>query len=182
MILETVRTITDWLAGTLLDYQSVNQGVNAQLSGVPRDAGDSQPQNVAFFGDVTRDDPVAQSALPVNSPAIYVSAAAPATVDGEVTPGPPGVRDARGLGVVIRYVRRDANTAAAFRDTSYTLRAIIKSLKQLVRSENFLVHQRNSIAIRELLTMTWGMATEWEGSAGVTGAVLCTFYVRDLAP
>src|SRR5256885_2176832 len=150
MHLEVIRTGKDWLAGTLLDYQSVDQGVNAHFAGVPRDAGDAVPENVVLFADVTRDDAVAGQAIPVNVPAIYVSAATPADVDGEVKPGPVGVRDARNLGLVIRYYRRDANKALAFQATSYTLRAVIKSLKQLVRAENFIVHQRNSVAIREL--------------------------------
>lgn len=182
MHLEVIRTVKDWLAGTLLDYQGVNQGVNAQLAGVPKDVGDAAPSNVAFFGDVTRDDQVAQQAIPVNVPAIFVSAATPGEEDGEIKPGPPGVRDARDLGIVIRYLRRDCNTAKAFQDTGYTLRAIKRSLKQMVRSENYGTIRRNSIAIRTQLSITSGMAAEWEGAAGVTGAVIATYYVRDEAP
>jgi hypothetical protein len=182
MHLEAIRAITDWLAGTTLDYQGANQGVNAQLATVPLDVGDVAPDSVVFFGDATRDDIVAQQGLPVNAPAIYVSAASPAISDGEVIPGPPGVRDARNLGVAIRYIRRDANTAAAFRDTGYTLRAVIKSLKQFCRSENAAARLRNSIQMRDQLSLTWGIAAEWEGAAGVTGAVIVTWYVRDLAP
>lgn len=182
MHLEAIRIITDWLAGTVLDFQGVNQGVNAQLAGVPRDVGDAVPASVQTFADVTRDDPVAQNAIPVNSPAIYVSAATPAEADGEALPGPPGVRDARGLGIVIRYIRRDANTAAAFAETSYTLRAIVKSLKQLARSDNWVARTRNSIMLRAQMGLTWGIASEWEGAAGVTGAIISTWYVRDQAP
>lgn len=182
MHLEVLRTVKDWLAGDLLDFTSVNQGVNAQLAGIPRDAGDAVPENVVFFGEVTRDDIVAQQGMPVNVPAIFVSAATPAEVDGEIKPGPPGVRDARNLGVVIRYYRRDCNTAKAFQATSYTLRAIIKSLKKMVAGENYNVTRRNNVQIRMQMSLTWGMAAEWEGAAGVTGAVIATYYVRDEAP
>lgn len=182
MHLEVIRTVKDWLAGDLLDFASVNQGVNAQLATVPRDAGDPVPENVAQFGDVTRDDWAARSEIPMNSPAIVVLAGTPAEVDGEVKPGPPGVRDARNLGVVIRYLRRDANTAKAMQDAAYTVRAIIKSLREMVRSANYTVIRRNNIAIRAQLTLVWGHPSEWEGASATLGAVLATYYVRDEAP
>lgn len=182
MHLEMMRAITDWLAGTRLDYQGADQGVNAQMAGVPRDAGDPEPEPVQFFGDVTRDNAVAVNAHPVNAPAIFVTPSTPAEADGEALPGPPGVRDARNVGIAIRYIRRDANTADAFRDTSYTLRAIIKSLKQLARSDNSAARLRNSIQMKAQIGLTWGLATEWEGNAAVTGAVISTWTVRDLAP
>lgn len=183
---EVVRAVTDWLSGKTLDYAGLDQGVNRQLvTTVPRDTGDAAVEPVAQFEDVTRDDAAAHYADPVNYPAIRVFPGEPAQAEGETRANQAGVtgavRDMTGLGIIVRYYRKDANTATGIQNTGYTLRAVLRSLREFNRSANAPGRTRNNVTALTMTQVTFGPAQEHDGTTGCTGAVIARFTVRDLA-
>lgn len=172
MIVETIRTWTDWL-------KDPTYGVNAQLANVPKDAGDPVPTNIAFIGDQTRDKVVAQWKEPQDFPALYVTMDGPAVGAGEV-----GTihRDYDSVVVAIRYLVRNPDAEEALRDTFYTLRAIVRSVKDLAHNDQAPQRTRNGIYIGTVKSIAYGQWREGVGNATATGVVTITQDVRDSSP
>jgi hypothetical protein len=126
-----------------------NTGLVAQLALIPYDDGDVPPA-VGTIADETRDANVALQLLP-SSP---------------------------GVAVNIRVGRDSADTQHAVRDTSYILRALIRSLRLFnasTRSRNAIdVYSCDRLAIRPLWTPI--------DDTIVTGAVVAHWQFRDNSP
>lgn len=172
MILETERMVTDWLKNT-------SYGVAPKLLAIPVDAADVRPRAVQFIGCASEDERVLKQTDPPKFPALYVSSDGPLAVDGEV-----GTifRDGDALTIAIRYITKNYDSVEGVQDTLYTLRAVVRSLRDLLRNENAAARVRNSVLLIACTKMTYGRWEESYGSATVTGAVTATFKVRDTAP
>jgi hypothetical protein len=165
MILEVLRLVTDWL-------NDQNTGLVAQLALIPYDDGDVPPA-VGTIADETRDPNVALQLLP-SSPGVAVNIQQIPQLDGEVaTVSRDGMAQ-----VLIRVGRDSADTQHAVRDTSYILRALIRSLRLFnasTRSRNAIdVYSCERLAIRPVWTPI--------DDTIVTGAVVAHWQFRDNAP
>lgn len=171
MILEGVRMVADWLSdGT--------NGVNALLSTTPRDGGDAQPANVAI-ADETRDGNVARGQAPATLPAVVVSVDRVQELDGQVAQI---TRDGK-LMLRIRYIIDNNTSGDAIRDASYVLRTVLRSLRKFFDVSAGDGHRyRNNIYLESCLDLA--VAPMWAPieSGVVTGGVLATIQMRDLAP
>lgn len=180
--LEAARVTADWLSGATLDWQSLDQGINAQLDRLTIDAlldgGDTQPDPVVFIGDQTRDDVVARNAMPVSYPALFIHPVYPADADGEVRSAP--VRDARGVGVAIRVFLKKADTPQGVQAALYMTRAIVRSIRELARESNFTARTRNSICLKTVTKITVGPSHDNDGTTGCFGVVIAEWECRDL--
>lgn len=178
MILETVRIITSALTDATI-------GVNALRSLAPLDAGVTVAPAVTVL-DSTTDGRVGRGGVPAletsEFPALLVSPA-----DTPVDQQTPGVKpfppDAT-VTVLVRYVTRAVNTAAAERDTSQTLRACWRSLGLLMQPaqsalRTVKVSDVPSVSLVSIRSLQ--MATLYEDAQDVvvTGGVLVTCHVRD---
>lgn len=172
MILEPVRLIADFLDASG-QFAGSGYGVNTYLASVPRDNGDAQPSNVTV-ADETRNSDVARGDLPTTLPAVIVTTREIDPLDGQVaTYSRDGVVE-----VVIRYAASRADTKAALRDASYTLRAVLRSLRQF----NATTRTRNSLDVYSCLSLkVVSMWTPTE-SAVVTGAIVGRWQFRDNVP
>jgi hypothetical protein len=173
MILEPVRCVTDWLNDTAF-------GFNAKIAALPVDLGDERLLVTApFIQDGSRDDRVLTQADPPKTPALYVNSDGPLNAEGEVKTI---YRDADNVTVAIRYLIKNADTSEAATQTMYALRAIVRSIRDLMRNENVAARTRNSILIVSCSRITYGAIEETVGNTVATGAVVCVFVVRDKAP
>lgn len=172
MILEGCRLITDWL-------NDGTNGVNALLTTTPRDGGDSQPANLASIVDATRDGNVARLRLPETLPGIAVVPLPVEQLQPHVV-----VIDCEGeLQLAIRVAISKTATEQGFRDSSYYLRTIIRSLRRFNAATNApSSRQRNNIYLEACSELR--MVQLWEATEDsiVTGAVLATYHVRDMLP
>jgi len=165
MILECVRSLTDWL-------NDGTNGLAAQLVVIPRDGADTAPQ-VGTIADETRNNLVAQERFP-STPGVAVNSAGLPMLDGEVTTV---TRDGQAT-IHIRVARAAADSMNATRDTSYILRAAIRSLRLF----NASTRNRNNIEIYSCTELR--LAALWKplDDLVVTGAVVGTWQFRDTAP
>ncbi len=173
MILEPIRMVTDWLADE-------DNGVNTHLLTIDVDADDQAPTPVRLVADETRDDWVARKDTPVTHPALVITMDAPFTMARKVATGQ--YREADDVVVAIRYIRSDHETAAAIRDTLYTLRAVVSSIEVLMGNDNLPARTRNQVCITDLTSISQLLVFEAVGNSAVTGAVLLSLEVRDLDP
>jgi hypothetical protein len=172
MMLETIRIVTDWV-------QDATDGVNANLDTIDYDGSDTAPDDVAYFGDDTRDEIVALRKDPPKYPAIYVTEDAPWTMEGEVNTI---CRRAEDITIAIRYLIRAHDRYSGRRDTYYTLRAVVASVKELMDNANLASRTRDNVCIESAESISQLIVHEAVGEATVTGAVVVTFRVIDTAP
>lgn len=173
MILETTRIIAAWLADE-------TYGVNALASGVPTDTGVTEFPAVTVL-DSTQSGATARGQIPDSAtklPALLVTPA-----DQPVDQMTPGVRpwppDAQ-VTVLVRYATGKQNTAAAERDASQTIRAIWRSLGQLMLQDaNGAARTRAQVALASIRSMQAATLYEANQDVIVTGGVLVTCHVRD---
>lgn len=172
MNLEPVRLLADWLADAG-QFAGGASGVNAMMAAVPRDAGDPAPPAVTVF-DETRDGNSARGDLPATLPAIIVTSREIPQLDGEVATY---TRDGV-IELVVRYACEKADTKAALRDSSYTLRAVLKSVRQF----NADTRSRNQLDVYSCLDLRFvAMWTPYE-SGVVTGGLIGRWQLRDNIP
>jgi hypothetical protein len=169
MILEVLRSVTDWL-------NDVTNGVAAQLAAIPLDGSDTAP-GIAAIADETRDNSVAQQYLPRSSNAgalIAVNIQEIPLLDPEVE-----TIERDGLAkVLVRVGVTNVDTKDATRDTSYVLRAIVRSL----RLYNAATRTRNAIAIYSCEDLRVAALWQPKDDQLITGAVAVTWRFRDTAP
>jgi hypothetical protein len=178
MYLEPGRALVDW-------FQNATYGVNALAAAVPRDAGDSAPPTVAYFNDESRDPRVAEGYPPALLPAVVVQLIGQAQWAGEVQTV---IRDGK-VSLLIRYLanaRTDgagtANMALGITDASYTMRGIVKSIRQWLDNANYAARTRNGIAVLAAdKIMPWNVSRN-ETDNIIVGNLVLTCDVRDTAP
>lgn len=173
MILEPIRIISDWLNSDVKGFNDVVKDIPCDLDDV------NLRKPCAFIADSSRDDRVARMDDPPSVPALYVTSDGPLNAEGEVKTI---YRDSDTTSVAIRYVMKGCDTAAANAQVMYALRAVVRSLRELMRNENAPSRTRNGIYIESCLNLTFGRVEEGAGSSVVAGAVVAVFKVRDKSP
>lgn len=172
MLLECNRILADWLAhGTF--------GVNAKIPGVPRDGADTVPPNVTVV-DETRNDSVAMGRLPSTLPCVAVSVQEIEHSD----PVQPHVTNevAAKVTVLIRYGQRIVDEDKGLTDASYTLRAVLRSLRELHTNEQAAARARGSVHLISCDDLRQVPLTQEVDDAWVTGAIRATYTMYDIAP
>jgi hypothetical protein len=166
-------------------------GVNAKIPGVERDAGDvvppdiaawtpeGGPASVAVFNEADHDF-VREKNAPPASPALYVMGEGEIEMIGEVMTIQR--RTTRDVPVVIRYISDKSDKAEQARDGEYTGRAIVRSLRELMRNANFAARTRNNICVEVMQSVSYVPHVEAIGSHRSTGGVVAMYRVIDAAP
>lgn len=132
MIVEGSRLLLDWLSGTLTDFASVDQGLNAHLATIARDGSDPVPANIATFADLTRAPVTGRRDTETTYPQVQVMFAG----------GSQGAQQMNGgwsLGEMrtgVRIVLQNSATDDGLRDLGYYVRAALHSLDRLAQPEN----------------------------------------------
>lgn len=174
MRLEVVRIVAEAL-------RHATRGVNSKLPDVPRDAGDDLPSNIAAVYDVTKDAHVVNRQEPPQIPCLYVMSEGAVIIDGEQMIGT--YRDTtEPVAVVVRYLASKHDLARALQDGDYTLRAVARSIHDLMEQANDADRTRNFVIVWHLVRMTYVPVQETVGEAAVAGALVLEFDVRDGAP
>jgi hypothetical protein len=182
---QVVRVHADWLSGTLKDHLNVDQGVNAQLAAM-ESAGTfwpagHKPPNVAAFLDELTDPEIARRQLAEENAGPWLAVLLPNDVEiaGEVRTNE---LDSDQFSVLIGYGNRKTATHELARDTYHTMRAVRRSVRQLHRNEN--VEKRKHESIQLVLCRgirLLKLETNWRDLL-LTGGLVATYLVRELAP
>lgn len=183
MRLEAQRIIGDWL-------KHASYGINQYIPTVPRDGGDPQPPLIATWNTTdlaifneTEHVWVAERKDPPAVPCIYIMVEGPVEVEGEATPDGQIRTTTSPLTVVARYITANTDTVVAMRDAEYTLRALVRSLRELMKNANRASRVRNSIALEASLDpLVYFPVVEAVGQFRVTGAVGMNIEARDASP
>jgi hypothetical protein len=172
MILETVRMVTDWWA----DEQ---YGINAQLARVSTDLqlddGDQPLPLVKKVLDPTRDLAAAREQAPADWPVVLVRQWAPAHLDQLASQG----LIQGGVDVSGAYVTRQEDGPAATYAALYTLRAMVRSLEDLMAPGNQGARQRGGVHILEIGPVDWDEVEIALADGHISGLVVATCQVRD---
>lgn len=175
MIAEAVRIINTWL-------ENATYGVNKQLEtmdGLGLFGSDDQPTDIAFIGNPADDATVAEWKEPMRFPSVYVTIGGPITGEGEVHTVQRVVGELR---VDMLYIQHALDYYLLFRNTSHTLRAMVRSLAELNKNENEAERTQNGICLRTCTNLVWTPWVEAVGSARCTGLVQATFNLIDQNP
>lgn len=180
MHLEVIR-----LVRAALEHE--DDGVNAQLAILPRDAEDAELPQVVRVIDPTRDDEalVEPAGFPGPSiaswPVLVVDIVQPATWQGQVRTVHRDTLDT--LAVSVFYVTASADTAARVRETLYTLRAVARALERWLRLDNNDPRRvRNGIVVDAALAMTVDRVEVELENGFVTGVLSVDLALEDTLP
>lgn len=171
MLIETLRIVATALATGSI-------GVNTQLPGVPRDAGDPVPPDVVYFTDETNNLSLAMNKAPndVGYPMILATILSPVSLQGEVVSG---VRSGE-VSVLVQYIATGQDTQNKVRDAYYTMRAVEKCIHQLESNDYAnTLRTRNGIHVQELLSMTHQLVDTYEQDNKIVAGMILTYLVRD---
>jgi hypothetical protein len=163
MILEVARALTDW-------FNDPVEGIAAKLVDIPREDGDAVPA-LGTIADLTRHNLVAQQRF-ATIPGIAVNVRQVPLLDGQNnTVTGDGIAD-----VLVRIARSDQDTQQALTDTSYILRALLRSWRGFNRD----TRTRNQVQIYHCDNLI--IAPDWTpvDTAIVTGAASALLQFRDL--
>lgn len=184
MRIELVRMTAAWL-------KDPTYGVNAKIPGVERDVGDAQPPDlaawtpdggaptIAVFNEEDHEWVVDKKAPPA-SPALYVMGEGEIELIGEVMTIQR--RTTRDVPILIRYITDKADKVLAKVDGEYTGRAIVRSLRDLMRQANENARKRNNICIESMISVSYVPMVEAVGSCRSMGAVVAFYRAIDAAP
>lgn len=174
MKITTMRIIGDWL-------NHATYGVSALLPAVPRETPDTRPEAVCVL-TAADDQGAALDQVPKESPQLpaLVVTLYPSPMEQSIPanrPWPPDVQ----VDVLIRYASRDALTDRGVRDESITMRAVWRSLGQIMVTERGMTARtRNQVQLLGIESMRGLTLDRPYQDAIMTGAVLVTVRVRDL--
>ena len=173
MILETIRVVSTALSNG--EY-----GVNAQLSNLDIDSGDTVPTNISKVANETEDFGVALGRVATPFPSLNVALDGDVDMDGEVQTT---FREGE-VTLVIRLGLANDQSDDGMRDTYYYLRAVEKTLRVLSSNVKEDDRKRNNICVAEILDMTHKtLFREIEDTnAIVTGQLVVKYKVRDVNP
>lgn len=173
MLVETVE-----ITRQILDHASM--GVNQKLAGVPRFSGHAEPPQLSAVVSALDDDDVGRDQLPVNSPSLIVGSGPPFTIEGTSMTG--DYADAEDGGVVVQYATNDPDLAEATRDALYTMRAVLRSIREAMENANESVRTANDVVVVSAREFRAGrrLITRQEGAIVAQADVI--YMVRDTAP
>lgn len=193
MKLEATRIICDWL----IDSNNAGHGVNSYLATVPRDAGDPAPDPIAGYSDAgfpnttiavfddTRHPWVGEAKEPPAWPALYVKTQGVLRVQGEPYPDGAIRATVSPLQIAIRYISQDTDMARAIRNGNYTMRAVLRSLRELDKESTVGDNARLRNGIYLVLAQGPTEIYPVMGSVGqarIYSAMLVNYLVRDGLP
>lgn len=171
MILETIRCVVDALENN--DY-----GVSQQIRDLSIDSEDERPREVAEILDVTRSRSLNRDNLPLNDPWIAILQDGPAVGDGEARNT---VNTDTRVNVTILWgTRREGDEVLP--EALYTCRAIVRSIRTMLKNENLADRTRNDVCILSAASLSFGPVDEDFLDGAARAAVQVDFDVRDLAP
>lgn len=177
MNLEPLRIVTDWLG-------NATYGVNAKLATLPRDAGDSAPPSVQLIADETRSGPVARDRIPI--PATPGPVLTLACIEESIwnTVLEDKYRDCEALPIEIRYADLDkVVTQTGTQNAYYTMRAVLRSLKDLMNDPGNAARQRNLVTLVNTSDLVRIRPTMKEiEDKIIVASMSVTFGFRDEAP
>lgn len=183
---QVVRLHADWLAGTLKDFANVDQGVNAQLTAMEAVVPTywpigHRPPNVAAILDELTDPELARRQLSEENSGPWLAVLLPNDADlaGEVRTND---LDSDQFTILIGYGNRKTASHELARDTYHTMRAVRRSLTQFRRNEN--MEKRKLELVQVVLcrsTRQLKLETNWRDLL-LTGGLVATYLVRELAP
>lgn len=173
MLIETLRAVADAL-------NDVTIGVNAQLSGIPLDAGDPALTPLTLITDETNNLSLAMNKAPNDSgyPLLLVTLAAPVEMKGEVMSD---IRSSE-VRVLVQYIAQGSTTQNVVRDAYYAMRGVQRCLHDFHSNDNQSMRYRNGIQIQECLSMTHQLVDTYESDNKIVTGMLVTYLVRDSQP
>lgn len=177
-MVEAIRAVADWLAGTTLDYASASQSVNTKLAAMTFDGADTAPSNVTV-SDATRSPTAARRETPDTLPAVIVSLAG-MSLDHAVM----SYEKLGEVRILVRLAAENIETDDGLRDHLYRLRAVAKSLHQFHLAANNTARTRNNFHFVPSARTPMEMVipeTPREDTAITTGWQV-TYEVRELSP
>lgn len=172
MILQTIERVATWLAnGT--------NGVNAILPNVPRIGSDTQPANVTILderqhGAAARGQFKRDQSFPVLEIQLEQDIDFNPAVDF-------AVRDAH-VPILIAYATKNQDSAAAARDSYYTLVAVERSLKLLWTAGLASDRTQGTISLVYPVSVKHKSLYTPLVDTLETAGIVATYYVRDSAP
>lgn len=188
MRIETVRMTTDWLKNTSF-------GLNHYIPLVPRDGGDPAPPPIADWTPETGPATVAifnevdhlwviDKKDPPALPAIYITAQSPIEMEGEPSPDGQLRQSIAPVIVMVGYINANSDSVAAKRDGEYTLRAVLRSLRELMRNAQAETGRTRNGVLLEIMEdpAIYFPIVEVIGQSRVSGAIGINFKVRDANP
>lgn len=174
MQLELNRIVADWLG-------HATYGVNAKIDLVPRDGADPAPPDLVTITDETRSFTIAAGRLP-KAPAAYpLLAVTVKSINYDDPTQPNALGDARAT-VTIRYAERQADQDLGLQNASYTLRAVVMSLRELAKDDHVASRTRDSVRVYAVERLEQVPLVQGVDDAWITGAVEVTYWVRDILP
>lgn len=176
-----------WLIGA--------SGVNYYLPLVPKDAADPTIPLIADWTDPhtsvaeksvfeeTTHDWVAAKHDPPAFPAIYLMSEGSVDMVGTPTPNGEMRETSAPLVLTARYVTNLSDPRAARRNAEYTLRAMLRSMRELMKDANDASRTRNSIKVVSMADpASYLPITEQVGNGFVSGALVVNLEMRDANP
>lgn len=172
MIVEANRILREWLQG------HPTLGLNAKLTALEVDPGDTVPA-IVTFADETTDIQAAEGRTATPMPSCTVTVPEVRITDSEV-----GQADREfDVDILVQLSYGGPTIEANVRDAHYAMRALLHSLRELHRHEYALSHRtRNNVHLMSCERMNpLGVATQPE-SPEVTTGLLLTYRGRDITP
>lgn len=189
MRIELTRIVADWLLHPEF-------GVNAYIPSVPRDAGDPAPPLIAGWADPsgqpqvqplavfdnTRHEWVARRGDPPALPCLVVGI--PDVVDVTGEPWPSGQYRTTTIDVelAIAYISASEDEFAALRDGEYTLRAVVRSLRELTANANEASCLRNDVRLDNVTRVRYTPLSEAVGAGRMSGGLSLSIHAEDGNP
>ena len=156
--------------------QDATIGVAVQLATVPVESGDTAPAAPTYYneaedGEASRDD------FPEGAGPFLMTSSADA-IDRNPSTRP--VSDGS-IDVLIRYAARNATTASGLRASSYTMRAVRRTLGLLVStSAGEALRTRNQVQVIEVSNFRYMLLQAPVSDTLITWGLRCTVRTRDV--
>jgi hypothetical protein len=158
-------------------------GVNAQIAALPMDSpnggsADTRPSNVTVRNAADADPTIRE--VDATFPIVVIDVSKPGVAPGQIWSG---VRDSE-IDLIIAYVVESGDVAKNFRNTDYTLRAIVRSIARglLAPTKRDTAGSRNGFVISKSSRLRYGPTQQPEYGGVMTGAVEFSLTVRDNQP
>jgi len=173
VILHLIERVATWLGnGTY--------GVNAQLATLPRIGADTQPANVTILDERQHGSAVrGQFKRDQTFPVLVVRVPDEFELDLVINFA---VRDAPLLPVLIAYATKNQDSAAAARDSLYTMQALEKSLHALWTNGAQADREQGSVRIVMPKGLRHKNLYTPLGDTMETTGIIASYYVRDSSP
>lgn len=156
----------------------VTEGVNALLPTIPRRSGHAVPPLIAQI--LTQDDDLALAFGDKSEtwPALVLLDEDDGEWDAEIA-----TRSRDGdVRVTVLYVLRDPRAALSYRNSSYTRRAVLKSLRRWLDNQSHAARTENSVFAIAATGLRRRPPSELIRGIPHAGGLTMTLRVRDLAP